>query len=164
MLHMNIIENNNDMIAIFKKNDKVFEFYKDTVLDNIYYDLWTEIMKYYTIPSFAFGKPNENYPGYHSLTLEEFYMHKEDIINHYNKNKTLYSFDNQCNETWLTINGHHLQTYNKSLYINVIEDNKATICIDESCHLTYCKKLDNLDTHSSKSKWCNISVLFIRDL
>jgi hypothetical protein len=88
-----VIKPKNTQIICNHKGKQLFEFPNSTLLDNIFSELWNNILRYMNYYPFAVGKSEIIYPGYRSMTIEEFNSNKKILCDYYWKNRGLISLD-----------------------------------------------------------------------
>lgn len=105
--------------VIYDKNDKkIFKFPNDTLLNEIFDDLWIEIIKYVTIDQFIFGISKEGetnmYPCYRKITEAEF---MSQFIGYYHKNRKVPKMNNYSHiERYIGIDGGNILCCNARSY------------------------------------------------
>jgi hypothetical protein len=89
------------------KNEKVFDFPADTILDNIILDLWNHIAKYLN-HHFVVGDSVTIYPGYRPMRKDEFNAKELACCNEKELLVSISQVDIETNR--FLIDGNHIET------------------------------------------------------
>jgi len=93
-MELSLIHTTKTIREIFNSKGKILFIYPaNTTLDNIYPDLWINIINMYH--PFVVGKYNLQYPGYRLVTDKDFFKqeNKNNFVNYCKKNNGLISVD-----------------------------------------------------------------------
>lgn len=93
---------------VYDSTDKeILKYPVDTLLDNIYYDLWNVIIKYLDYHPFIINHCVSNCPGYRPVKKNEFNLNK--FLSYYFKNYSIPTLNNaSIYDKNLIIDGHYL--------------------------------------------------------
>ena len=107
---------------------QMFQFPKNTLLDNILIDLWNNIMRYYTTP-FAVGLRNKTYPGYRLVTEDDVNNNFIEMFRKYKtKDNRLYLLDHLDYRATLRIGEY---------FVEINEDRVSLTIGNNTCYTNF---------------------------